>query len=41
MKVEMLSNTIIVYLLDNKKYNEDSDIKKILINVFDNLDFIL
>ena len=33
----MLSNTIIVYLLDNKKYNEDSDIKKILINVFDNL----
>ena len=37
MKVEMLSNTIIVYLLDNKKYNEDSDIKKILINVFDNL----
>lgn len=38
MKVEMLSNTIIVYLLDNKKYNEDSDIKKILINVFDNLE---
>ena len=37
MKVEMLSNTIIVYSLDNKKYNEDSDIKKILINVFDNL----
>lgn len=37
MKVEMLSNTIILYLLDNKKYNEDSDIKKILINVFDNL----
>lgn len=37
MKVETLSNTIIVYLLDNKKYNEDSDIKKILINVFDNL----
>ena len=37
MKVEMLSNTIIVYLLDNKKYNEYSDIKKILINVFDNL----
>ena len=37
MKVEMLSNTIIVYLLDNNKYNEDSDIKKILINVFDNL----
>ena len=37
MKVEMLSNTIIVYLLDNKKYNEDSAIKKILINVFDNL----
>ena len=37
MKVEMLSNTIIVYLFDNKKYNEDSDIKKILINVFDNL----
>ena len=34
----MLSNTIIVYLLDNKKYNEDSDIKKILINVFDNLE---
>ena len=34
MKVEMLSNTIIVYLLDNKKYNEDSDIKKILINTF-------
>ena len=38
MKVEMLSNTIIVYLLDNKKYNEDSHIKKILINVFDNLE---
>lgn len=38
MKVEMLSNTIIVYLLDNKKYNEDSDIKKILIDVFDNLE---
>lgn len=38
MKVEMLSNTIIVYLIDNKKYNEDSDIKKILINVFDNLE---
>ena len=38
MKVEMLSNTIIVNLLDNKKYNEDSDIKKILINVFDNLE---
>lgn len=38
MKVEMLSNTIIVYLLDNKKYNEDSDIKKILLNVFDNLE---
>lgn len=38
MKVEMLSNTIIVYLLDNKKYNEYSDIKKILINVFDNLE---
>ena len=38
MKVEILSNTIIVYLLDNKKYNEDSDIKKILINVFDNLE---
>ena len=38
MKVEMLSNTIIVYLLDNKKYNEDSDINKILINVFDNLE---
>ena len=38
MKVEMLSNTIIVYLLDNKKSNEDSDIKKILINVFDNLE---
>ena len=38
MKVEMLSNTIIVYLLDNKKYNEDSDIKKMLINVFDNLE---
>lgn len=38
MKVEMLLNTIIVYLLDNKKYNEDSDIKKILINVFDNLE---
>lgn len=38
MKVEMLSNTIIVYLLDKKKYNEDSDIKKILINVFDNLE---
>lgn len=38
MKVEMLSNTIIVYLLDNKKYNEESDIKKILINVFDNLE---
>ena len=38
MKVEMLSNTIIVYLLDNKKYNEDSDIKKILINVFDYLE---
>lgn len=38
MKVEMLSNTIIVYLFDNKKYNEDSDIKKILINVFDNLE---
>lgn len=38
MKVEMLSNTIIVYLLDNNKYNEDSDIKKILINVFDNLE---
>ena len=38
MKVEMLSNTIIVYLLDNKKYNEDSDIKKILIKVFDNLE---
>ena len=37
MKVEMLSDKIIVYLLDNKKYNEDSDIKKILINVFDNL----
>lgn len=38
MKVEMLSDKIIVYLLDNKKYNEDSDIKKILINVFDNLE---
>lgn len=38
MKVEMLSNTIIVYLLDNNKYNEDSDIKKILINVFYNLE---
>ena len=38
MKVEMLSNTIIVYLLDNKKYNEDSDIKKMLIKVFDNLE---
>lgn len=38
MKVEMLSNTIIVYLLDNNKYNEYSDIKKILINVFDNLE---
>lgn len=38
MKVEMLSNTIIVYLLDKNKYNEDSDIKKILINVFDNLE---
>lgn len=38
MKVEMLSNTIIVYLLDNKKYNEESDIKKILIDVFDNLE---
>lgn len=38
MKVEMLSNTIIVYLLDNNKYNEESDIKKILINVFDNLE---
>ena len=36
MKVEMLSNTIIVYLLDNKKYNEYSDRKKILINVFGN-----
>ena len=41
MKVEMLSNTIIVYLLDNKKYNEDSDIKKILINVFDNLELYI
>ena len=38
MKVEMLSDKIIVYLLDNKKYNKDSDIKKILINVFDNLE---
>ena len=38
MKVEMLSNTIIVYLLDNKKYNKDSDIKKMLIKVFDNLE---
>lgn len=38
MKVEMLSDKIIVYLLDNKKYNEDSDIKKILIKVFDNLE---
>lgn len=38
MKVEMLSNTIIVYLLDNNKYNEESDIKKILIDVFDNLE---
>ena len=39
MKVEMLSDKIIVYLLDNKKYNEDSDIKKMLIKVFDNLEF--
>ena len=38
MKVEMLSDKIIVYLLDNKKYNEDSDIKKILIKVFDDLE---
>ena len=38
MKVEMLSDKIIVYLLDNKKYNEDSDIKKMLIKVFDNLE---
>ena len=37
MKVEMLSDKIIVYLLDNKKYNEDSDIEKMLIKVFDNL----
>ena len=34
----MLSDKIIVYLLDNKKYNEDSDIKKMLIKVFDNLE---
>ena len=38
MKVEMVSDKIIVYLLDNKKYNEDSDIKKMLIKVFDNLE---
>lgn len=38
MKVEMLSDKIIVYLLDNKKYNEDSDIKKMLIKVFNNLE---
>ena len=38
MKVEMLSDKIIVYLLDNKKYNEDSDIKKMLIKVFDDLE---
>lgn len=38
MKVEMLSDKIIVYLLDNKKYNKDSDIKKMLIKVFDNLE---
>lgn len=38
MKVEMLSDKIIVYLLDNKKYDEDSDIKKMLIKVFDNLE---
>lgn len=38
MKVEMLSDKIIVYLLDNKNYNEDSDIKKMLIKVFDNLE---
>lgn len=38
MKVEMLSDKIIIYLLDNKKYNEDSDIKKMLIKVFDNLE---
>ena len=37
MKVEMLSDKIIVYLLDNKKYKEDYYIKKLLINVFDNL----
>lgn len=38
MKVEMLSDKIIVYLLDNKIYNENSDIKKIIINVFNDLD---
>ena len=38
MKVEMLSDKIIVYLLDNKKYNEDSDIEKILVNVLGDLE---
>lgn len=38
MKVEMLSNKIIVYLLDNKIYNEYSDIEKTLVKVLDNLE---
>lgn len=38
MKVEMLSDKIIVYLLDNKKYNEDSDIEKILVKVLGDLE---
>ena len=36
--IHILSDKIIVYLLDNKKYNEESDIKKMLIKVFDNLE---
>lgn len=37
MKVEMLSDKIIVYLFDNNTYNKDSDIKMMLVNVFNDL----
>lgn len=37
MKVEMLSDKIIVYLFDNNIYNKDSDIKMMLVNVFNDL----
>ena len=37
MKVEMLSDKIIVYLFDNNTYNKNSDIKMMLVNVFNDL----